>query len=285
MRFYYHTDVSLMAGGTMRGDQIYPAGVIRLGHVISCFPFEDPCVVIRVPGSALWSALENSVSKLPALEGRFTQVSGLRFGYDPDGPEGNRVRWVEVDGEPMDPSKRYSIATRGYMARGKDGFESLNIANEDVETVIDEEHGVLISTIIRQYFLSLKVLSRWKRGLCVTKLFNGLKKDQVDAGVISRITSASLVSATTIAGTESPETSEDEAQIVNVEATSPVKERAMSQMEELRLFELKKRVARKWELLAKVGRNIRENGAAEVGVAWCRSVRPRVEGRINIVTS
>jgi 5'-nucleotidase len=283
MRFYYHTDTALMAGGTMRGDQIYPAGVIRLGDVISCFPFEDPCVVIRVPGKALWSALDNSVSKLPALEGRFTQVSGLRFGYNPQAPEGKRVRWVEVGGQPIDLERRYSIATRGYMARGKDGFESLNEENEDVEVVIDEEHGVLISTIIRQYFLSLKVLSRWKRGLCVTKCFNDLKKDQVDAGVLSN--RASATTSQTSAVTESTESSDMEEQIVNEEATSPMKERRLSLQEELRLYELKKRVARKWEWLAKVGRNVRENGAAEVGLDWCRSVRPRVEGRINTVTS
>ena len=100
MRFYYHTDIALMAGGTMRGDQIYPAGVLRLGDVISCFPFEDPCVVIRVPGKAILLALENSVSKLPAQEGRFCQVSGLEFGYNPSLEEGARVRWVKIAGGP-----------------------------------------------------------------------------------------------------------------------------------------------------------------------------------------
>jgi hypothetical protein len=226
MRFYYHTDTALMAGGTMRGDQIYPAGVIRLGDVISCFPFEDPCVVIRVPGKALLSTLENSVSKLPALEGRSTQVSGLRFGYDPQAPEGKGVRWVEVGGEPLDLVRRYSIATRGYMALGKDGLEALNEENDDVEVVIDEEHGVLISTIIRQYFLSLKVLSRWKRGLCLTKCFNDLKNHQVDAGVLSN--RASATTSQTSAATNSIESSDVEEQIVNEEATSPVRERRLS---------------------------------------------------------
>ena len=284
MRFYYQTDVALMAGGTMRGDQIYPAGIIRLGDVVSCFPFEDPCVVIRLPGKALWSALENSVSKLPALEGRFSQVSGLRFGYDPNAAEGKRVRWCEVGDEPIDFEKRYSIATRAYMARGKDGFESLNIKNEDVEEVITEENGVLLSTIIRQYFLSLKILSRWKRGLCVTRLFNKLKNGQAYAGVLSIPQSAST-SGTTSTGTGSTESSDIEDHIVDEEAVSPVQEKRMGRVEELRLSELKKRVARKWELLGKVRKNIREHGAAEVGVDWCRSVRPRVEGRINVVTS
>ena len=284
MRFYYQTDAALMAGGTMRGDQIYPAGVIRLGDIVSCFPFEDPCVVIRVSGKALWSALENSVSKLPALEGRFSQVSGLRFGYDPTDPEGKRVRWCEVGDEPIDLEERYSIATRAYMAHGKDGFESLNIKNEDVEALINEENGVVLSTIIRQYFLSLKVVSRWKRGLCVTRLFNDLKNEQAHAGVLSTPESP-RTSGTMSTGTESTESSDIEAHIVDEEAASSVKNNRLGRAEELRLFELKKRVARKWELLAKARRNIRANGAAEVVVDWCRSVRPRVEGRINVVTS
>ena len=279
MRFYYGTDIALMAGGTMRGDQIYPAGVLKLGDIISCFPFEDPCVVIKFSGRALLSALENSVSKLPAQEGRFCQVSGLEFAYDPMRKEGDRVRWVRVRGEELDLERRYSCATRGYMARGKDGFESMNVETADVEEVISEEHGVLISMIIRQYFLSLKVLSRWKRGTSVCRLFEGLHRHQTTFGCLSQRT----VPEEEKHG-EGTESSEEEDDIVEKEGSSPVKGK-MSTEEEMRLFELKKRVARKWEMLTKEGRNLRRNGAADVNVDWCRSVRPQVEGRINIVSS
>jgi len=278
MRFYYNTDIALMAGGTMRGDQIYPAGILRLGDIISCFPFEDPCVVIRTSGSAIFSALENSVSKLPALEGRFCQVSGVQFAYDPNGPEGKRVRWVNIGGNKLELEKRYTIATRGYMARGKDGFESLNVRNSDVEEIINEEHGILLSMMIRQYFLSLKIVSRWKRGICITDLFTGLKKEQTNCGALSATNGNNKAIA------ETDESSEEEDEVVDVECSSPVKER-LTPDEEMRLFELKQRVAKKWEILAKVGRNIRKNGDANVGVDWCRSVRPEVEGRINVVNS
>ena len=262
----------------MRGDQIYPAGILRLGDIIACFPFEDPCVVIGASGAAVFAALENSVSKLPALEGRFCQVSGLKFGYDPNGPEGKRVRWVNIGEKKLEMEERYTIATRGYMARGKDGFESLNVSNSDVEEIINEEHGVLLSMIIRQYFLSLKILSRWKRGTCVTNLFSGLKNAQTNCGLIS------APNGNENERTESDDYSEEEAEVADVECSSPVKER-LSPDEENRLFELKQRVAKKWEVLAQVGRNVRKNGAANVGVDWCRSVRPEVEGRINIVNS
>jgi 5'-nucleotidase len=277
MRFYYNTDIALMAGGTMRGDQIYPSGVLKLGDIISCFPFEDPCVVVRVSGQAVWAALENSVAKLPALEGRFCQVSGIEFAYNPDRPSGQRVRWVKVAGEELRLDARYSIATRGYMARGKDGFESLDVANEGVEEIISEEHGVLISMIIRQYFLSLKVISRWKRGTCVTGLFSGLQKQQEKCGALAPGRSEGD-------RIDSSEESELEDALVEAECPSPVQERA-SAAEEKRLFELKQRVVKKWERLTKMGVNARRIGDAKISVDWCRSVRPMVEGRIRIVQS
>ena len=165
MRFYYGTDAAIMAAGTIRGDQIYPPGMLRLKDIMNCFPFEDPVVVLKVPGQALHEALENAVSQVPALEGRYPQVSNITFEYHPEAPSGSRVQWVEVDSQLLDLSKTYSLATRGYMARGKDGFDSLLVKSEGgtIEETVSEENGVLISTILRQYFLSLKVFGKWKR--------------------------------------------------------------------------------------------------------------------------
>jgi len=69
MRHHYSADCALMAAGTIRGDQIYAPGPIRVKDVTNCFPFEDPVVVIKVSGKGLWDALENGVSLYPALEG------------------------------------------------------------------------------------------------------------------------------------------------------------------------------------------------------------------------
>ncbi|KAJ5538893.1 hypothetical protein N7494_008372 [Penicillium frequentans] len=165
MRSYHSADCALMAGGTIRGDQIYPPGILRLKDVLNCFPFEDPVVLLRVSGQALIDALENGVSELPALEGRFCQVSGLTYGFDRSAPPMSRVTFARIGGQPIDPELKYTVATRGYMARGKDGFSSLLVQSEngDAEELVCEENGVLISTILRQYFLSLKVISKWTR--------------------------------------------------------------------------------------------------------------------------
>lgn len=71
MRTHYGADVGMMAAGTIRGDQIYPPGAIRVRDIITCFPFEDPVVLLRVTGRAVVEALENGVSLYPALEGEF----------------------------------------------------------------------------------------------------------------------------------------------------------------------------------------------------------------------
>ncbi|RMZ76781.1 hypothetical protein DV737_g4654, partial [Chaetothyriales sp. CBS 132003] len=164
MRFHYNGDCALMASGTIRGDQIYPPGVLRVKDILDCFPFEDPCVVLQVSGRALLDALENSVSAYPALEGRFPQVSNIMLEFDPAKPPHSRINWVTVAGAPLDLARQYTLVTRGYMGRGKDGFDSLLVQSEGgtAKELVHEENGILISMLLRQYFLSLKILGRWK---------------------------------------------------------------------------------------------------------------------------
>lgn len=165
MRHYYSADCALMAAGTIRGDQIYPPGVLQLKDIMNCFPFEDPVVVLRLKGKNILSALQNSVSQVPALEGRYPQVSNIQFKYNPALPREARILWAKINNEPLDLEKEYTLATRGYMARGKDGFDSLLAKSEGghAEEIVSEENGILISMILRQYFMSLKVVGKWSR--------------------------------------------------------------------------------------------------------------------------
>lgn len=119
MRQHYHADCCIMASGTIRGDQIYPPGAVRMKDVTTCFPFEDPVVLLRVTGQAVWDAIENGVSTYPALEGRFPQVSNIVFSFDPSRERNKRVLSLDIGGAPCEPDKKYLLATRGYMGRGK----------------------------------------------------------------------------------------------------------------------------------------------------------------------
>ncbi|EME46057.1 hypothetical protein DOTSEDRAFT_60757 [Dothistroma septosporum NZE10] len=164
MRLHYLADCCIMASGTIRGDQIYPPGLLKVKDIMNCFPFEDPCVVVKVKGKEIVKALENGVSTYPALEGRFPQVSNITFTITPAKPSGQRCSDVQIGGQPIDLEREYKVATRDYMARGKDGFSSLMLKEHGgaAESIVSDENGMLISMILRQYFMSLKVLGKWR---------------------------------------------------------------------------------------------------------------------------
>ncbi|KID87323.1 5'-nucleotidase [Metarhizium guizhouense ARSEF 977] len=165
MRRYHNADCTIMASGTIRGDQVYPPGVVRIKDITTCFPFEDPVVCLRVKGQAIWDALENGVSTYPALEGRFPQVSNIVFEFDPSREPGKRLNFMQIGGRPYNPEDVYVLVTRGYMGRGKDGYTSLLVSSEggSAHEIVDEENGILISAILRQYFMALRTIGQWKR--------------------------------------------------------------------------------------------------------------------------
>lgn len=117
-----------------------------MGSDSSSLPFEDPTVVVRASGHAIWSALENAVSLYPALEGRFPQVSGIMFCFDPSMPPFRRVKSLCIGDSPIDLDRMYTLATRDYMLRGKDGYASL--VADNVEVVVGAEEGDQIYKIV-----------------------------------------------------------------------------------------------------------------------------------------
>ncbi|GAB1197715.1 hypothetical protein APSETT444_007018 [Aspergillus pseudonomiae] len=323
MRFYYAADCSMMAGGTIRGDQIYPPGILRLKDILNCFPFEDPIVLLRVRGQALMDALENGVSQLPALEGRFPQVSNIAFSYNPSAPPGSRVNWAKIGGHPIEYDRTYSLATRGYMGRGKDGFASLLVqsAGGEVEEVVDEESGILVSTLLRQYFLSLKVMGRWQRwSQSLSRHWSTVHQNlhcngwlKPASGQTSPVTEKAPVrpQRPTLQRTkqyyhygrfpeidteESPKTeakgnedmdsdSDSDPEILTSPqpTTNYVTLPAQSAAEEERRLRLARRVVRKW--MQKAGfQPTTCNGTDDVGFTptWTPGISPRLEGRIVI---
>jgi len=70
-------DVALLNSGTLRSDRVHYHGQFRILDLMAILPMVDSLVVITVTGTQLVAALENGVSKYPALEGRFPQVLSL----------------------------------------------------------------------------------------------------------------------------------------------------------------------------------------------------------------
>ncbi|XP_014560913.1 hypothetical protein COCVIDRAFT_12438 [Bipolaris victoriae FI3] len=303
MRYYYSADCCIMAAGTIRGDQIYPPGVLKLRDLVNCFPFEDPVVVLKVTGKAIREALENGVSNYPALEGRFPQVSNIVFEADYSKPPHSRIKSVMIGEEPVDETREYVLATRGYMGRGKDGYTSLLIEEEGgvAKEIVSEENGVLISTILRQYFMSLKVMGKWKRwGDSMNNKFNSIQTNlQKNHGHAfhdpsprspDKSTPAQHPSISRVVGQSSPPDSsessdpdadedEDDGPLIAEDKSKPIK---FSDHQ----IEMVRRVMRKWWRVAGLKGNpslCDELGGGEFQVNWTRAIAPRLEGRIKDV--
>ncbi len=120
LRARYHTDIALVNAGQIR-DSI-PPGPVDRKRVLSVLPFDSPTVTFTISGETLRLALENSASRLPSLNGRFLQVSGLTVTFDLLAEPGARLREVLVGDTPLDPSRAYSVATDSFLADGGDGY-------------------------------------------------------------------------------------------------------------------------------------------------------------------
>ncbi|MCP3140422.1 bifunctional metallophosphatase/5'-nucleotidase [Pyxidicoccus xibeiensis] len=120
-------DVALVNGGALRADAVLPAGMMTRRDLHSILPYADQLVVVEVKGAVLKAALENgvSLSREDSKPGRFPQVSGLRFTFNPTRPAGDRVVDVKVAGKALDAEATYKLATLSFLASGKDGYEML----------------------------------------------------------------------------------------------------------------------------------------------------------------
>ncbi|KIW76035.1 hypothetical protein Z517_10780 [Fonsecaea pedrosoi CBS 271.37] len=286
MRAHYNGDCCLMAAGTIRGDQIYPPGVLKLKDIMNCFPFEDPTIVIRVTGAALLAALENSVGAYPALEGRFPQVSNITFEFDPSLPPLHRIKWTRVGGQPLDLERKYVLVTRGYMGRGKDGYDSLLVKSEggEAEEIVSEENGILISMMLRQYFMSLKIIGKWKHwGKSLSRHWDAIHENLHETHPVVEpnlddVSENQLKPMDSQTGTTTPlDDSEDESSHRVQDHSDMLNER-----ESL----VARRVTRKWRRLAGVRCEagcVDPMNEGEFQVDWTKAIAPRLEGRIRMV--
>jgi 5'-nucleotidase len=124
-------DVALVNGGSIRVDEIIRPGRLTERDVLSILPFKNKLVKIGVTGEVLRQALEQGVSRIaPGSEpGAFPQVSGIQFSYDASRQPGNRIVQLKVNGQPVSPSRKYSLATTTFVALdGGDGYTMLKNA-------------------------------------------------------------------------------------------------------------------------------------------------------------
>ncbi len=148
MRTTYMTDFAITNSGGLRADLTCPATdladdfcpaystgpppfTITRGQVLGVLPFGNIVVTVSINGAELKTMLENGVGPMPAVNGRFPQVSGLCFTYDIQQAAGSRVTSVvrqaangSCTGAAVETTaaSTYSLAENDFMADGGDGY-------------------------------------------------------------------------------------------------------------------------------------------------------------------
>lgn len=100
---------------------------VTLGDVLTVLPFGNLTSSFELSGADIVAAIEHGVGAVENGNGRFPQVSGLRYTFDPAQAAGSRVVSVEVQGEdgsfsPIDEATIYTVVSNDFTRRGGDGY-------------------------------------------------------------------------------------------------------------------------------------------------------------------
>jgi len=140
--------IAITNGGGLRAS--IDAGDVTMGEVITVLPFQNTLSTFQLKGADIREALENGLSQIEEGAGRFPQVAGLKFSFDPGKPAGNRVVSVEVkEGEDftaLDPQKTYSLVTNNFMRSGGDGYSVFESKGENAY-----DYGPGLETVLADY--------------------------------------------------------------------------------------------------------------------------------------
>lgn len=159
-------DVAITNGGGIRADKQYEAGqTLTRRDILAEMPFGNTTVLLELSGEKLKAALENGVSEVRELAGRFPQVSGLVAEVDLKAPVGERVKAVKINGEPLDPAKTYKVATNDFMARGGDGYRAFIGA----KSLIDISASQLMASQVIDYVEKAKKVAPKVEGRVVIR--------------------------------------------------------------------------------------------------------------------
>lgn len=161
---HFDTEIAFMNGGGIRAN--IESGDFRLRDAISILPFSNKVGAFKYSGKTIVEALEHGVSSVDKKAGRFLQVSGMEYSYNPKNEVGSRVSNVTINGKPIELETIYTVALPLYIKNGGDGFQMLKNTMGVVK--IDSEKNI-DSDIFIDYVKKIKVLNPKLEGRIVVK--------------------------------------------------------------------------------------------------------------------
>ena len=129
-------DVGIINFGGIRTDM--PEGDVLLDDIRSMFPFNNKLVWVELPGTALQRLMEEIAQYGPQC------VSGVRMVIND-----HKLESVEVGGKPIEPKKKYGVATVDFLL---DGGDNIHVAQGATKLITSD---LTIGTAVEQYVRNL----------------------------------------------------------------------------------------------------------------------------------
>ena len=140
---YYEgtVDVAVTTFGGLRAP--LPKGDITVGHVYELMPFENELVIVKVTGQTLQKLFDLAAAKRIAFisNARYTMQAGRAFD-------------IKIAGEPLLPTKIYSVAVSDYLANGGD---QMNFFKEGEKALV---LGITVRDAILNHIKALTAIGK-----------------------------------------------------------------------------------------------------------------------------
>lgn len=170
------TEIGIVNVGGVR--KTLAAGDVTRRDLLLISPFSNTVVKMKMEGLQIKSLLENSLMgiwmDIPAdkrakwkaagkgtITGKvpgkrsigYVVGAGLEYTYDCSLAPGERLVTVTVNGQPLEESRFYSVATNNFLAFGGEGFSEFTEAKDVVET------GIMDIKALEDYFIARDVVT------------------------------------------------------------------------------------------------------------------------------
>lgn len=133
MRAAAKTDIALQNSGGIRAG--IKSGPVTVRNIYEVLPFENGIVTVNLTGWQIENLLEESLSGNTS----FLQASGIECIYSSSKPDGFKIIQTQINGQPIEFDKRYSVAINDFMYNSTKSWPELLQSGEPTTVALLRE--------------------------------------------------------------------------------------------------------------------------------------------------
>lgn len=147
--------LALTNGGGIRTNQITPAGNISELRTLDILAFDNFLSVFKdVTAQQIKALLEFSVGAIPVANGRFGQIAGFSFVYNPAAPVGQRIVEIRLPSSEfifqngVFTDELFNLVTINFLANGGDNYPFRALGLTEFETTTSTYQQALLNFLV-----------------------------------------------------------------------------------------------------------------------------------------